>query len=94
MRLRVLAAAVLAVWAAAAGADAPGLLLTVGEVSDRGAVVWIRGTSASPVSITYARAGGGEERQAQVALFLAADRTGKAALSGLLPGTRYRYKAT
>jgi len=94
MRLRVLAGAVLAVWAAVAGADEPGLLLTVGEVSDRGAVVWIRGTSASPVSITYARAGGGEERQAQVALSLAADRTGKTALSGLLPGTRYRYKAT
>lgn len=94
MRLRVLAAAVLAVWAAAAGADASGLLLTVGEVSDRGAVVWIRGTSASPVSITYARAGGGEERQAQVALSVAADRTGKVALVGLLPATRYRYRAT
>ena len=93
-RLRGLAAAVLAVWAAAAGANAPGLLLTVGEVSDRGAVVWIRGTSVSPASITYARAGGGEERQAQVALSVAADRTGKIALSGLLPGTRYRYKAT
>jgi len=94
MRLRVLAAAVLAVWAAAASADEPGLLLTVGEVSDRGAVVWIRGGSSSPVSITYARAGGGEERQAQVALSLAADRTGKTALSGLVPGTRYHYKAT
>ena len=94
MRLCVLAAAVLAVWAVAAGADEPGLLLTVGEVSDRGAVVWIRGGSLSPVSITYSRAGGGEERQAQVALSLAADRTGKATLSGLLPGTKYRYKAT
>jgi len=99
MRFRVLAAAVLgaallAVCPAAAGADAPGLLLTVGEASDRGAVIWIRGTSASPVSITYARAGGGEERQAQARLSLAADRTGKVALSGLEPGTRYRYKAT
>jgi len=91
VRLRVLAAAVLALWAAAAGADEPALLLTVGEVSDRGAVVWIRGTSASPVSITYARAGGGEERQVQVALSLAADRTGKAVLAGLEPATRYRY---
>ncbi len=94
MRFRVLAVAVLGVWAAAAGADAPGLLLTVGEASDCGAVVWIRGASASPVSITYARAGGGEERQAQAALSLASDRTGKTALSSLLPGTRYRYKAT
>jgi len=94
MRLRVLAAAVFGVWATAAAADAPDLLLTVGEVSDRGAVVWVRGTSASPVSIIYAPAGGGEERQAHVALSWAADRTGKAALSSLVPGTRYRYKAT
>jgi alkaline phosphatase D len=94
MRFRVLAAAVLAVWAAAAGADGPGLLLTVGEVSDRGAVVWIRGGKLSPVSITYARAGGGEERQAHVALSWAADRTGKAVLAGLEPATRYRYRAS
>jgi len=80
MRLRGLAAAVLASWAIAAGAEEPGLLLTVGEVSDRGAVVWIRGASASPVSLIYAPAAGGEERQAQVALSRAADRTGKTAL--------------
>ena len=92
MRLRVLAAAVVVLWVAAAGADEQRLLVTVGEVGDRSAVVWIRGVSASPVSITYARAGGGEERQAQVTLSLAADRTGKASLLGLLPGTRYRYK--
>src|SRR5207344_1738812 len=81
VRLRVLAAAVVALWAAAAGADEQMLLVTVGEVGDRGAVVWIRGVSASPVSITYARAGGGEERQVQAALSVAADRTGKASLS-------------
>jgi hypothetical protein len=82
MRLRMRAAAILAAWAAAAGAEEPRLLVTVGEVSDRGAVAWIRGTSLSPVSIAYSRAGGGEERQAQVTLSSAADRTGKAALSG------------
>lgn len=93
MKLRVLGAAVAALWAAAAGADEQRLLVTAGEVGDRGAVVWIRGASASPVSITYAKAAGGEERRAQLALSAAADRTGKAALSGLEPGTRYRYKA-
>jgi alkaline phosphatase D len=94
MRLRLLAAAILAAWAAAAGAEEPRLLVTVGEVSDRGAVAWIRGTSLSPVSIAYSRAGGGEERQAQVTLSSASDRTGKAALSGLESGTRYRYRAS
>jgi len=94
VRLHVLAGAVLSLWAASAGAADPGLMLTVGEVSDRGAVVWVRATRVSPVTITYARDGGGGERQTQVALSLAADRTGKAELSGLVPGTRYRYKAT
>jgi len=94
MRLRLPATAILAVWAAAAGAEEPRLLVTVGEVSDRGAVVWIRGGSLSPVTITYARAGGSEERQAPVALSSAADRTGKAALSDLESGRRYRYRAS
>ena len=43
--------------------------------------------------IAYARVAGGEERQAQVTLSFAADRTGKAALAGLEPATRYRYRA-
>jgi alkaline phosphatase D len=94
MRFRVLAAAVLVVWASAAGGAEAGLLVTVGEVTDHGAVVWIRGAGVSPVSIAVARADGGGERQAQVILSGAADRTGKAALTGLLPGTRYRYRAT
>jgi alkaline phosphatase D len=93
MRFRLPAAVMLAAWAAAASAEEPRLLVAVGEVSDRGAVAWIRGTNLSPVSIAYTRAGGGEERQAQVAVSSAADRTGKATLSGLESGTRYRYRA-
>ena len=95
MTLRVfVAAAVLATWAAAAGADERTLLLTVGEVTDRSAVIWIRGASASPVSMAYAGPDGGEERHAQVTLSFAADRSGKAALSNLQPATRYRYRVT
>jgi len=41
----------LTAWAAAVGAEEPGLLVTLGEVSDRGAVVWVRGRSLSPVRI-------------------------------------------
>lgn len=94
MRLRLLGATVLAVWAGAAAAEDPALLVTVGEVSDRGAVVWVRGGSLSPVSIAYARADGVEERQARVTPSSTADRTGKAALAGLDPATRYRYRAS
>ena len=84
----------LTAWAAAVGAEEPGLLVTLGEVSDRGAVVWVRGRSLSPVRIVYVRVAGGEERQASVTPSVSADRTGKAALAGLAPATRYRYRAT
>jgi len=84
----------LSAWAVAVGAEEPGLLVTLGEVSDRGAVVWVRGRSLSPVRIVYVRVAGGEERQASVTPSVSADRTGKAALAGLAPATRYRYRAT
>jgi hypothetical protein len=49
MTARALAVAVviIAIWAAADGAEEAGLLVTLGEVSDRGAVVWVRGRSLS-----------------------------------------------
>ena len=93
MTARALVLAAVIGCAAVAGASETGLLVTVGEMSDRGAVVWVRGPALSPVSIAYARAEGGEERQASIALSFAADHTGKIALTGLDPGTRYRYRA-
>jgi alkaline phosphatase D len=92
-RALTVAIVICAAWTAAGGAEEPGLLVTVGEASDRGAVVWVRGRSLSPVSVRYGRVAGGDERQAQVALSLGADRTGKTALAGLDPATRYRYRA-
>jgi alkaline phosphatase D len=93
MTARALAAVIVIAWAAAAGADEPGLLVTLGEISDHGAVVWVRGRSLSQVSITYARVTGGGEGHERVTLSFAADRTGKATLVGLEPATRYRYRA-
>jgi alkaline phosphatase D len=87
------AVVIVAAWAAGAGAADPGLLVTVGEASDRAAVVWVRGRTLSPVSVAYARAAGGDELQVKVTLSFAADRTGKATLTGLEPATRYRYRA-
>jgi alkaline phosphatase D len=87
-------AAVLAAWATAIGAEDPGLLLTVGEVHPHDATVWVRGTSLSPVAVSYARATGGDRRSAQVTLFPGTDQTGKSELTGLDPGTRYRYRVS
>ncbi len=92
MRLRLIATAMLAVWATVAGAEEARLLVTVGEVTESSAVIWVRGRGLSGVSLGYARANGGAERQASVPLSFAADHTGKLKLVGLEPAVRYRYR--
>ena len=92
MRLRLFALAVVAVWATVAGAEEARLLVTVGEVTESSAVIWVRGRGLSGVSLGYARAKGGGERQASVPLSSAADHTGKLKLVGLEPAVRYRYR--
>lgn len=72
-------------------ADSP-LLVTVGEVTDTGAVVWVRGFAESPVTVEYVPAKAGPSRVASVAVTRAADWTGKVTLTGLAPATRYRYQ--
>ncbi|HWN91768.1 MAG TPA: hypothetical protein VNQ15_10165, partial [Verrucomicrobiae bacterium] len=92
MRLRLVALALIGVWAAGAGADEAPLLVTVGEVTESSAVMWVRGRGMSAVALAYSRIDGGEERRARVTPTLAADHTGKLRLAGLDPATRYRYR--
>ena len=66
MRLRLFALALIGVWAAGAGADKSALLVTVGEVTESSAVMWVRGREPSAVALAYARIDGGEERRASV----------------------------
>src|SRR6266849_8635105 len=92
MRLRLIATAIFAVWATVAGAEEAQLLVTVGEVTESSAVMWVRGRGLTTVALGYARIDGGEERQASVTQAPAADHTGKRRLTGLEPATRYRYR--
>ncbi len=70
--------------------DTPSLLLTVGDVTDSTAVLWLRGESPGMVHVRYGPLGGGEERTAQVPVTPATDLTGKVLLAWLAPATRYR----
>ncbi len=77
----------------AAGAEqSPGLLVTVGEVTDTGAVLWLRAPEAGPVAVRYGPAEGQTTGRARVEVSAAADQTAKVRLSGLRPRTRQRYR--
>jgi alkaline phosphatase D len=86
-----LALAVLVLGAAVAGAAEPGLLVTVGEVTDTGAVLWVRGRSWGAVAVEYGVADRAEPRRDQVRVSPATHLTGKLPLRHLTPGARYRY---
>ena len=94
LALALVGAAVLPTLAAAAE---PGLLVTVGEVTDTTAVVWVRGVSWGEVSVRYAPAarpvgaGPGVGSRAEVRVGPSHHLTGKTLLQGLEPATRYRY---
>jgi alkaline phosphatase D len=92
--------ALLAVLAAAAAAPAasdkfapgdPEILVTVGEVTDVGAVLWLRGHRPGPVNVEYAPAGNGGAAAQVIELSTSDDLLAKPRLSGLRPATRYRY---
>ncbi len=74
-----------------AGPGEPGLLVTVGEVTDSGAVVWVRGHSPTWVAVRYGAVDSAGQKRAEVEVSRTADLTGKLPLPGLAPATRYRY---
>ncbi|HET8577764.1 MAG TPA: alkaline phosphatase D family protein [Methylomirabilota bacterium] len=80
--------------AAPAVADEPGLLVTLGEVTDASAVLWVRGQTWGRVTVRYSPAGGSVERQHEIKVSPAGNLTGKLLLGALKPGTRYRYTAS
>jgi len=67
------------------------LLVTVGEVTDRTAVVWGRGFEAGPLTVEARPAAGGATVTASTRLSLESDFTGKLPLTDLQPATRYTY---
>ncbi|PYO58597.1 MAG: hypothetical protein DMD83_03235, partial [Candidatus Rokuibacteriota bacterium] len=74
-----------------AAAAAPALLVTVGEVTDTDAVLWVRGHSPGPIGVQYGVSGGPRRERAEIQVSLAGDFTGKLPLVALAPASRYRY---
>ncbi len=68
------------------------LLVTVGEVTDTRAVVWVRGFEESPVTVEYAPASSRRQSSLSVAVTPNVDLTGKVSLTRLRPATRYTYR--
>jgi alkaline phosphatase D len=91
---RHLALAGLALAAAAtavAQAPAAGLLVTVGEVTDRSAVVWARPPGPGSVEVTV-RVPGGRDRRVSAQAGPENDLTVKLAVADLAPATRHAYR--
>src|SRR6266478_8436244 len=91
----------LALAAALAGTAAPAepeLLVTVGEVTDTSAVVWVRGVAWGEVTVRYAPvtpgAGPAPSARGQIRVSPSHNLTGKLLLQALEPATRYRYTIT
>jgi alkaline phosphatase D len=90
------------VWPATAAE--PGLLITVGEVTDTGAVLWVRGVAWGPVAVRYGPVRPATdsptpdpqvpEAQAEIRVSPNRNLTGKLSLQPLEPATRYRYTAS
>ncbi|HSE06951.1 MAG TPA: alkaline phosphatase D family protein [Methylomirabilota bacterium] len=83
----LLAAAVVA----PASAAQPGLLVTVGEVTDTTAVVWVRGVTWGEVSVRYESIAGVPAGARLIRVTPSQHLTGKLVLQPLEPATRYRY---
>ena len=78
-----------------------GLLVTVGEVTDTSAVVWVRGVAWGEVTVRYAPVTRQPEPGApppgargEIRVAPSQNLTGKLLLSRLEPATRYRYTIT
>jgi len=89
-----LVALLLFLLASAAGAAEPALLVTVGDVTETTAVVWVRGPSPGRVAVEYGRAGRAEREQNAIEVSPSTDLTGKLALAGLAPASTYRYRVS
>ncbi len=90
VRLRLLFAVLLLPLLAHAGAALP-LLVTIGEVTERSAVVWARGFQSGPLSVEAAPEGEKAPVTVSTRVSRESDFTGKLPLTGLRAGTRYVY---
>lgn len=71
---------------------AESLLVAVGDVTATTAVIWARGVEDGDIAVEVRQVGGGPALAAAIPVARQNDLTGKVALSGLTPGTSYRYR--
>jgi alkaline phosphatase D len=90
MRSGVTVALVLALVAPAVAGSA--LLASVLEVTSTGAIVWARGPEAGAITVDVAPVAGGPSATYTTRVGPDDDFIGKFPVSGLTPGTRYRYR--
>jgi len=92
--VHVLAAGACLVLAGALGraASEPELLVTVGEVTERSAVVWARPPGPGPVSLALGPGGGVARQSVRAEAQPATDFTVKLGIGDLAPATRYGYR--
>jgi alkaline phosphatase D len=69
-----------------------GMLVTVAEVSDTGASLWVRADGPGPVKARLRVEGDRRATDATIPLAADADGTGRVRLTGLQPRTRYSYE--
>jgi alkaline phosphatase D len=82
----------LAVRASAAAAE---ILVSTGDVTPTGAVIWARGVHAGTLDVMYGAAGATETRgQRALVVTAAGDFTGKLTLTELTPATRYAVRVS
>ncbi len=72
-------------------AHSPSLLVTVGDVTDSTAVLWVRGNSPGVVTVRFGPGGVEALRTTQALVTPGTDFTDKVLLGPLASGTRYRY---
>ena len=73
-------------------ADAPAILVAVGDVTDTSAIVWFRAPRAGPVLLELFPSDGSASGVTPLTVTADRDFTAKVALRGLAPGSRYTYR--
>lgn len=91
-RRHLLTLAAFAIVALGATAEASSLLVTVGGVTDRSAVVWARPAGAGPVQIEVGAANAAARRAFTAEAVEESDFTVRVRVDGLVPATRHVYR--
>jgi alkaline phosphatase D len=73
-------------------ASSPDLLVAVGDVGPRSALLWLRAPGATTASLEIGAGGGPHEHRLDVAPSATSDFTVRVRVDNLTPGTRYAYR--